>query len=44
VGADLIIKPFSTDFINTDKKMKLINYKKAIFYKMCYDEMAEVKH
>ncbi|AEG17458.1 UPF0146 family protein [Methanobacterium paludis] len=43
VGADLIIKPLSTDFINTDKKMKLINYKKAIFYKMCYDEMAEFK-
>lgn len=34
VGADLIIKPFSTECINTKKKMKLINYKKAIFYKM----------
>ena len=43
VGADLIIKPLSTDFINTYKKMKLINYRKAIFYKMCYDEMAEFK-
>ena len=44
VGADLIIKPLSTDFINTDRKMKLINYKKAIFYKTCYDEMAESKY
>ncbi len=43
VGADLIIKPLSTDFINTYKKMKLINYRKAIFYEMCYDEMAEFK-
>lgn len=43
VGADLIIKPLSTDFINTYKKMKLINYRKAIFYKMCYNEMAEFK-
>ncbi len=34
VGADLIIKTFSTERINTKKKMKLINYKKAIFYKM----------
>jgi uncharacterized protein len=35
VGADLIIKPLSTEFIGPDKGMKLINYKKAIFYKMC---------
>ena len=35
VGADLIIKPLSTEFIRTDNRMKLINYKKAIFYKMC---------
>jgi uncharacterized protein len=35
VGADLIIKPLSTEFIKPDKCMKLINYKKAIFYKMC---------
>jgi len=33
VGADLIIKPLSTDFINLDNSLKLINYKKAIFYK-----------
>jgi uncharacterized protein len=33
VGADLIIKPFSTDSINTQDKMDLINYKKAVFYK-----------
>ena len=33
VGADLIIKPLSTDFINTRKKMELVNYKKAVFYK-----------
>jgi len=41
VGADLIIKPLSTEFIKPDKCMKLINYKKAIFYKMCDHEMAE---
>ncbi|MBM4240848.1 MAG: hypothetical protein FJ150_04195 [Euryarchaeota archaeon] len=38
VGADLIIKPLSTEYIesiNTKNKMKLINYKKAIFFKMC---------
>ena len=34
-GADLIIKPFSTDFVNSGK-MKLINYKKATFYKASY--------
>jgi hypothetical protein len=33
LGVDLIIKPLSTDFINTWKKMDLINYKKAVFYK-----------
>jgi uncharacterized UPF0146 family protein len=32
-GADLIIKPFSTDFVNSSK-MELINYKKATFYKI----------
>jgi len=31
VGADIIIKPFSTEFINSTK-MKLVNYKKATFY------------
>jgi uncharacterized protein len=35
VGADLIIKPLSTEFINHNKNLKLINYKKAIFYKKC---------
>ncbi len=35
VDADLIIKPLSTEFINPDSSLKLINYKKAIFYKKC---------
>lgn len=35
IGADLIIKPFSTEFVNSDE-MKLVNYKKATFYKMSY--------
>ncbi|MDP3065958.1 MAG: UPF0146 family protein [Methanobacteriaceae archaeon] len=35
MGADLIIKTFSTDSLNTPRKMKLINYKKATFYQMC---------
>jgi len=35
VGADLIIKPLSTEFLNHNKNLKLINYKKAIFYKKC---------
>lgn len=39
VGSDLIIKPFSKDSINTPKKMKLINYKKAVFYQWCSHEM-----
>ncbi len=34
-GADLIIKPLSSEFIRPDKRMKLVNYRKAIFYKMC---------
>lgn len=34
-GADLIIKPFSTDFVNSDK-LKLINYRKATFYKISH--------
>ncbi len=33
VGADLIIKPLSTEFINLDNSLKLINYKRAIFYR-----------
>jgi uncharacterized UPF0146 family protein len=43
VGADLIIKPLSTDSINTSKNMKLINHKRAIFYKLCCYEMEEFK-
>lgn len=35
-GADLIIKPLSTDSINTKGKMDLINYKKAVFYKSSF--------
>lgn len=35
IGADLIIKPFSTEFISSNK-MKLINYKKSTFYKISY--------
>ncbi|MGB9979133.1 UPF0146 family protein [Methanobacterium sp.] len=35
VGADLIIKPFSTDSVHSGK-MKLINYKRATFYKVSY--------
>ncbi len=34
IGSDLIIKPLSTDSINTLEKMELINYKKAVFYKL----------
>ena len=33
VGADAIIKPFSTESVSCNK-MKLLNYKKASFYKM----------
>jgi hypothetical protein len=35
VGSDLIFKPVSTEFIKPDKDMKLVNYRKAIFYKKC---------
>ena len=41
VGADLIIKPLSSEFINPDMDMKLINYGKAVFFKKCNNEMAE---
>jgi uncharacterized protein len=34
IKADLIIKPLSTDSINTREKMKLVNYNKSFFYKM----------
>lgn len=33
VGSDVIIKPFSTEYVNSNK-MILINYRKASFYKM----------
>jgi uncharacterized UPF0146 family protein len=33
-GSDLIIKTLSTDVINSKRKFKLINYEKAVFYKM----------
>ena len=36
IGADLIIKPLSSDFINTKEEMTLINFKKAIFYKKSF--------
>jgi len=36
IGADLIIKPLSTDSINTKEKMTLINFKKAVFYKKSF--------
>lgn len=32
IGAILIIKPLSGDSINTRQKMRLVNYKKAVFY------------
>jgi len=35
-GADLIIKPLSTDTINIKGKMDLVNYKKAVFYKKSF--------
>jgi len=33
IGADLIIKPFSTEFVSSNK-MKLLNYRKASFYSL----------
>ncbi|MCC7559100.1 MAG: hypothetical protein KO318_01520 [Methanobacterium sp.] len=36
IGADLIIKPLSTDSINTKEKMNLVNFKKAVFYKKSF--------
>ena len=33
VGADIIIKPFSTEFVSYNK-MKLLNYRKTSFYRM----------
>lgn len=32
IGALLIIKPLTGDDINTKQKMRLVNYKKAVFY------------
>jgi uncharacterized protein len=43
VSADLIIRPFSTDSINSYRSMELVNYKKAIFYKMCNHEVGKFK-
>lgn len=37
VKSDLIIKPLSTDNINSKKDFKLINYGKAVFYKLSFD-------
>jgi hypothetical protein len=44
IGADLIIKPISTDSINTKKKMKLVNYKKSFFYQMWNHEVAQFEY
>jgi len=41
VGADIIIKPFLTESFSHDNKFKLVNYKTAIFYKKCNNEMAD---
>ncbi len=41
IGSDLIIKPLSTDSINSEIRMELVNYKKAIFYKMCHHEILQ---
>lgn len=41
VGADIILKPFLTESFLSDKKFKLINYKTAVFYKKCNNEMAD---
>jgi len=41
VGADIILKPFLTESFQPDTKFKLINYKKAIFYQKCNNEMAD---
>lgn len=34
VKSDLIIKPLSTDIINSKENFKLINHKRAVFYKI----------
>ena len=36
IKSDLIIKPLSTDSINSKENFKLMNYKKAIFYKFTF--------
>ena len=36
IKSDLIIKPLSTDSINSKEDFKLINYKKAVFYKATF--------
>lgn len=43
LGSDLIIKPFSEDSINISRNIKLINYKKAVFYQWCSHEMDSIK-
>lgn len=35
-GAILIIKPLFNEDLNMDKEMKLVNYKKAVFYQYPY--------
>jgi len=39
IGADLIIKPLSTDSVNTKKNMELVNYKKSFFYQTWNHEL-----
>lgn len=41
VGADIILKPYLTESFTQNTKFKLINYKKAIFYQKCNNEMAD---
>lgn len=36
VKSDLIIKPLSTDSINSKEDFKLVNYEKAVFYKFSF--------
>lgn len=38
VGSDVIIKPFSTEYVNSNK-MKLITYGKTSFYKMTVQKL-----
>jgi uncharacterized protein len=36
IKSDLIIKPLSTDVINSKENFKLINYKKTVFYRFSF--------